>query len=82
MDPILQLILNQLDGKQLLENYQQISRHTTFGTNTFRIPKNQVCKKNVVGHWDHEYPYPYGNKELHVTCKICSIDLEMYKLAH
>ena len=82
MDPILQLILNQPDRKQLLENYQQIFWHTTFGKNTFRIPKNQACKKNAVGHWDHECPYPYGNKELHVTCKMCSIDLEMYKLTY
>ena len=82
MDPILQLILNQTNGKQLLQNYQQILWHTTFETNTFRIPKNQACKKNGVGHWDHECPYPYGNEELHVTCKVYSIDLEMYKLAN
>ena len=73
---------NQLDGKQLLQNYWQILRHTVFGTNTFHIPKNEACKKNGVGHWDHECPYPYGNEELHVTCKMCSIDLEMYKLAN
>ena len=75
-------ILNQLDGNQFLQNYRQILRHTVFGTNTFRIPKNQACKKNGMGHWDREYPYPYGNEELHVTCKMCSIDLEMYKLAN
>ena len=74
-------ILNQPDGKILLQNYQQILQHTTFETNTFCIPNNQACKKNGVGHWDREWPYPYGNKELHVTCKMCSIDLEMYKLA-
>ena len=73
-------ILNQQDGKQLLQNYWQILRHTTFGTNTFCIPKNQACKKNGVGHWDCDYPYPYGNEKLHVTCKMCSIDLEIYKL--
>ena len=75
-------ILNQPDGKLLLQNYQQILQHTTSGTNTFRIPNNQACKKNGVGHWDRECPYPYRNKELHVTCKICSIDLKMYKLAN
>ena len=75
-------ILNQTRGKQLLQNYQQILRHTVFGTNTFRIPKNQACKKNGVDHWDRECPYPYGNEELHVICKMCSIDLEMYKLAN
>ena len=74
-------ILNQPNGKLLLQNYQQILRHTTFGTNTFYILNNQACKKNGVGHWDREWPYPYGNKELHVTCKMYSIDLEMYKLA-
>ena len=73
MDPILQLILNQTDGKQLLQNYQQIFRHTNFGTNTFRIPKNHACKKNGLSHWDHECPYPYGNEELRVTCKVCSL---------
>ena len=73
-------ILNQQDGKQLLQNYQQILRYTTFGTNTFCIPKNQACKKNGAGHWDRDCPYPYENEELHVTCKMCSIDLEMYKL--
>ena len=75
-------ILNQPNGKQLLQNYRQILRHIVFGTNTFRIPKNQAYKKNEVAHWDHECPYPYGNEELHVTCKTCSIDLEMYKLAN
>ena len=75
-------ILNQPDGKQLLQNYRQILRQTVFGSNTFRIPKNQACKKNGVGHWDCECPYVYGNEELHVTCKICSTDLEMYKLAN
>ena len=38
-------------------------------------------KKNVVGHWDCECPYPYGNEELHVTIKMFSIDLGMNKLA-
>ena len=37
---------------------------------------------NGVGHWDRECPYPYGNEELRVTCKMCSIDLEMYRLAN
>ena len=80
MDPILQLILNQPNGKQLLQNYRQILRHTTFGTNTFRIPKSQACKKMewVIGIMR---PYPYRNEE-HVTCKMCSIDLEMYKLVN
>ena len=50
-------ILNQPDGKQLLQNYQQILRHTVFGTITFRIPKKQACRKNRVGQWDHECPY-------------------------
>ena len=44
-------ILNQPNEKQLLQNYRQILWHTVFGTNTFRIPKNQACKKNGVGHW-------------------------------
>ena len=39
-------------------------------------------KKNGVGHWDHECPYPYGNEELHVRCKMWSIDLEIYILAN
>ena len=72
-DDGIQLLLsnrNQLDGKQLLQNYWQILRHTVFGTKSFRIPKKQACKKNGVGHWDHECPYPYGNEELHVTCKM------------
>ena len=34
-------ILNQLDVKQLLQNYRQILQHTTFGTNTFHIPSMQ-----------------------------------------
>ena len=48
----------------------------------FASQKNQACKKNGVGHWDRECPYPCGNEELHVTCKMCSIDLEMYKFAN
>ena len=79
---ILLSTLNQLDGKQLLLNYRQILQHTIFGTNTFCIPNNQACKKNVVGHWDCECPYPYGNEELHVTIKMFSIDLGMNKLAN
>ena len=34
-------ILNQPDGKQLLQNYRQILWHTTFGTNTSHIPSMQ-----------------------------------------
>ena len=64
-------ILNQSNGKQLLQNYRQILQHITFGTNTLRIPKNQACKNIGVDYWDCECPYPYGNKELHVTCKMC-----------
>ena len=76
-------ILNQLDGEnKILQNYWEIFQHTTFVTNTFRTPKNQACKNIGVDHWDCECPYPYGNKELHVTCKICSIDLKMYKLVN
>ena len=47
----------------------------------FASQKIKHAKKKGVGHWDRECPYPYGNEELHVTCKMCSIDLEMYKLA-
>ena len=75
-------ILNQPNGKLLLLNYWQILRHTNFGTNIFRIPNNQACKKNGVSHWDCECPYPYGNEELYVTIKMCSVDLGMYKLAN
>ena len=38
--------------------------------------------KEGVGHWDRDFPYPYGNDELYVKCKMCSIDLEIYKLAN
>ena len=67
-------------GKKILQNYRQILQHTPFGTNTFRIPKNQAYKKIGVDHWDCECLCPYGNKELHVTCKMCSIDFKIYKL--
>ena len=72
----------QTNEKQLPQNYRQILQHTTFGTNTFRIPKNQACKNIGVDHWNCECPYPNENKELHVTCKICSIDLKMYTLVN
>ena len=49
MDPILQIILNQLDRKQLLENYQQIFWHTTFGKNTFCIPKKPSMQEKCSG---------------------------------
>ena len=68
--------------KKMLQNYQQILQHSNFGTNTFCIPKNQACKNIRVNHWDCECPYPYGNKELHIPCKICSIDLKIYKLVN
>ena len=74
-------ILNQPDGKQLLQNYWQILRHTVLEQTHFTTQKTKHSR-NGVGHWDREYPYPYGNEELHVTCKMCSIDLEMYKLAY
>ena len=51
-------------------------------SNIFRIPKNQACKNIGVDCWDCECPYPYGNKELNVTCKMCSTDLKMYKLVN
>ena len=66
-------ILNQPDGKNLFQNYWQILWHTTFRTNTFHIPKNQACKNIEVDCWNCECPYPYGNKELHVTCKMCQL---------
>ena len=46
----------------------------------FTSQKTKHARK--MSHWDRECPYPYGNEELHVTCKICSIDLEMYRLAN
>ena len=49
MDPILQLILNQPNGKQLLQNYRQILWHTTFGTNTFHIPKKPSMQEKWGG---------------------------------
>ena len=79
---LLLFILNQPNGKQLLQNYWQILWHTTFGTNTFCIPENQTCKNIGVDYWDCECLYPYGNKKLHVTCKMCSIDLKIYKLVN
>ena len=66
--------------KTIAPKLSKILLHTTFGTNTFRIPKTQACKIIGVDCWDCECPYPYGNKELHVTCKMCSIDFKIYKL--
>ena len=68
--------------KTIAPKLSKILLHTTFGTNTFRIPKTQACKIIGVDCWDCECPYPYGNKELHVTCKMCSINLKMYKLVN
>ena len=49
MDPILQLILNQLEGKQLLENYQQIFWHTTFGKKHISHPKKPSMQEKCSG---------------------------------
>ena len=75
-------ILNQPNGKHLLQNCRRILRHTTLGTKKFRLSNKQECNKEGVGHWDRDFPYLYGNNELYVKCKMCSIDLEIYKLAN
>ena len=75
-------ILNQPNGKHLLQNCRRILCHTTLGTKKFRLSNKQECNKEGVGHWDCDFPYPYGNDELYVKCKMCSIDLEIYKLAN
>ena len=46
------------------------------------IPNFQACHKIGMGHWNWEEPYPYGYEEFVVTCKRCSIDLEMFKLVN
>ena len=74
--------LTKKNEKHLLQSCQKILRHTTLGTKKFYLSNKQECNKNGVGHWDREFPYLYGNKEIHVTCKRCSIDLESYKLAN
>jgi hypothetical protein len=79
---ILLSILNKKNGKHLLQSCRKILRHTTLGTKKFCLSNKQECNKNGVGHWDREFPYPYGNEEIHVTCKRCSVDLEPYKLAN
>jgi hypothetical protein len=71
-----------LFGKHLIQNCRRILRHTTLGTKKFRLSNKQECNKEGVGHWDRDFPYPYGNDELYVKCKMCSIDLEIYKLAN
>jgi hypothetical protein len=75
-------ILNQPNGKHLLQNCRRILRHTTLGTKKFCLSNKQECNKEGVGHWDRDFPYPFGNDELYVKCKMCSIDLEIYKLAN
>ena len=72
-------IINQPDGKKKKKSPKLLTNPSiyNFVTNTFHIPKNQACKNIGVDHWDYECPYPYGNKELHVTCKMCSNDLKM-----
>jgi hypothetical protein len=79
---ILLSILNKKNGKNLLQSCRKILHHTTLGTKKFRLSNKQECNKNGVGHWDRDFPYPYGNDEIHVTCKRCSVDLESYKLAN
>ena len=79
---ILLSILNKKNGKNLLQSCRKILCHTTLGTKKFRLSNKQECNKNGVGHWDRDFPYPYGNDEIHVTCKRCSVDLKSYKLAN
>ena len=52
------------------------------GNTLYKIPNFQACHKIGMGHWNRDEPYPYSYEEFVVTCKKCSIDLEMYKLVH
>ena len=75
-------ILNDEHGKHWLRNCWTMLRQLVVGTTLYQIPNFQACHKIGMGHWNRDEPYPYGYEEFVVTCKRCSIDLEMFKLVN
>ena len=75
-------ILNDEHGKHWLLNCQKILWLLAVGTALYQIPNFQACHKIGMGHWNRDKPYPYSYEEFVVTCKRCSIDLEMFKLVN
>ena len=75
-------ILNDEHGKHWLLKCRKMLRLLVAGATLYKIPNFQVCHKIGMGHWNWDEPYPYGYEEFVVTCKRCSINLEMFKLVH
>ena len=72
-------ILNDEHGKHWLRNCRTMLRQLVAGTALYQIPNFQAWLKIGMGHWNRDEPYPYSYEEFMVTCKRCSIDLEMFK---
>ena len=75
-------VLKDEHGKHWLRNCRNTLLHVVVGTTLFQIPNFQACHKVGMGHWNRNEPYPHGYSEFVVTCKRCSIDLEMFKLVN
>ena len=76
-------VLNFEHGKHRLLKFQRILRLLAVGTAMYQSPNFQACQKTKMGHRSRDEPYPYGYEELFVvTCKRCTIDLEMFRLVN
>lgn len=74
-----QFLLNQIEKKccktTIKSNYIPLLKQKKL-----YLLNKQACKENGIGPLDRQHPYAFGDEELHLTCNLCSINLEMYKL--
>ena len=75
-------VLNDERGRHRLLKCRKILLLLAAGIALFQTPNFQACQKTRMRHWNWDEPYPYGYEEFMVTCKRCSIDLEMFKLVN
>ena len=75
-------VLNDERGRHRLLKCRNILLLLAAGITLFQTPNFQACQKTGMRHWNWDEPYLYGYEEFMVTCKRCSIDLEMFKLVN
>jgi hypothetical protein len=73
-------VLDDEHGKHRIRACRKNLQSLTFGSAHYEMPNIQAYKKRGVGHWNHNGTFPFGDEEFVVTCKRCSVDLEMYKM--
>jgi hypothetical protein len=73
-------VLDDEHGKHRIRICRMHLQALTFGSAIYEMPNIQACNKIGNGHWNRDGPYPFGLKEFVITCRKCSIDLEMYQI--